>query len=108
MAESPPVQAPIIDRLDRAIARIVEAGHRPVCIFLTPEDQEQLEQYETLKWNEATGSSAYVWPTSYRDVPLYSEKLIEKLEVPVRKSLPAPRRSAVYREDGVGVAVNLP
>lgn len=101
------VQATICDRLDRAIAIIVHNGHKPASIFLTKADHDELSAHETRLHRERSGSTAFVWPCSYDDVPIITAKLIEHYEVPVRQSQPAPKRSTVYGTNGVGVPIDL-
>jgi hypothetical protein len=51
-----------------------------------------------------TGSDAFVWPASHRDVPLISESLIEQM-IPVRQTKSARKHSMLYSTRGVAVHV---
>lgn len=103
-------QASIVDRIDRALASILEDGLKPVSIFLTPGDRQQLDRYATRVWRSQTGSTAFIYPCSYNDVPIVSEKLAGDVEqVPVRQDWNGRRRpSTVYASTGVPYRLDMP
>lgn len=101
------VQASIIDQLDRAIAIIVHNGHKPTSIYLDAADRKRLDQHETRIYRAATGSKAFLWPCSYKDIPLITEKLIQHYEIPVRQDWNGRcRHSVVYGSNGVGIPLD--
>jgi hypothetical protein len=93
----------IIRRIDAGLARMRERGMEPRAIYLTPADFLLLARAKTTRWRRETGSKALVWPLSYDDVPLISEKLIEQM-VPVRLAK-GRNGSTIYSTRGVTVAV---
>jgi hypothetical protein len=97
-----------VDRLDHAIALIVEQGLAPKAIHLTDDDYELLKAHETRYWRKLRSAGLATCgraPTS--DVPLISEKLVEVVELPVRRAHPEPRRSAVYANTGQRVPLDI-
>lgn len=88
----------LIDRLDAAVDRCVTQGNKPAAIYLTPSDYRQFAREHTRVYRAATGSTALLWPTSHDAVPLVSEQLAERLQIPVRQQ--RERKSAVYASTG--------
>ena len=108
-------QASIADRLDAAIARIFADGLKPTGIFLSEKDKKALHAHATRLHRKETGSTAYLYPCSYADVPLIGEKLREHFEAPPALQIPVrqawngkPLDSRIYASNGRGYAVNLP
>lgn len=108
MTAETPVQAAIIDRLDKALGALETRGLVPRAIYLAPDDYEEFAACETACWRSATGSTALVRPLAYGDVLLITEKLIEQVEIPVRQFCgPSNRGSAVYASTGQCVMLDL-
>jgi hypothetical protein len=93
----------IIRRMDAALDKMLAQGMEPRAIYLTPADYKLFARTSTRYWREQTGSKAYVWPTSYGDVPLINAKLIGQM-VPVRE-VKGRKGSTAYSTHGVEVKV---
>jgi hypothetical protein len=100
-----PLEPTIIRRIDAALAELAARELQPRAIYLTPSDYWLLRRTKTARWRRATGSSAIIWPLSYGDVPLVSDKTAG-LTIPVSAASNLNRRgSCIYSTTGIPVAV---
>jgi len=94
----------IVARLDAALARLSARGMDPRAFYLTPFDYAALARARTRRWRADTGSEAFAWPCSHRDVPLIGESLIEQM-IPVRQTSSSKKASMLYSTRGIAIHV---
>jgi hypothetical protein len=99
----------IIDRMDETIGRIITDELKPAAIYLTKSDYDQFAQEHTRVYRAVTGSTALLYPLSHDGVPLINEKLVDRVEVPVRQRTGCSvLKSTIYASNGRGYPLDLP
>lgn len=98
----------VCDAIDKAVQALVDQGLAPTSIYLTAVDYERFAAEHTRIWRSKLGSTAFFWPLSHDDVPIISEHLADRLELPVRQaSYGNGRGSAVYAAGGQSVSLTI-
>jgi hypothetical protein len=108
MSDETLAQAPMTDAIGRAIQALIDQELVPAAIHLTFADYEAYQAEETSYWREKLGLTA-VYPTAFEDgTPLISEKLADRLQLPVCRTTGLTRRSSmVYATTGQCVKIGL-